>query len=237
VNDRSELFFSLFFSKVVKENVTELLNGHLEQARHLQKQVSRPGTYYHDELFVLAPFLHSLQNVSQILVLDVDLKFLSDVNLLFSEFANFSEAAFVGVAPELSPVYHHLLYKYRKANPGTRFGSTDPKHMQGINSGVLLVDVDKMRNSQNYTAVLEPDAITRLFEHFQIDGRASLGDQDFLALLSFEHPEFFHFLPCGWNRALCQFWRKVYPDIFDQYFFCDDQVKVYHGNCDSVIPP
>jgi hypothetical protein len=109
-----------------------------------------------------------------------------------------------------------------------------------INSGILLVDIGKMRASENFTAALEPGAISRLFDHFQIGGTASIGDQDFFlrcCRLNTRNSFFFNFLSCGWYRALCQFWRKVYLCIFDQYVFCDNRSIVYHGNCDSVIPP
>lgn len=68
--------------------------------------------------------------------------------------------------------------------------------------------------------------------------KGHLGDQDFYTLLSFERPEFFYTLSCGWNKQLCQWWRdKGYSEVFDKYFSCvDDEVKIWHGNCDTPFP-
>jgi len=67
--------------------------------------------------------------------------------------------------------------------------------------------------------------------------KGHLGDQDFFTLLSFEHPELFYTLDCGWNRQLCTWWKtKGYEDIFDQYYQCNSKVKIWHGNCDTPIP-
>ena len=52
-----------------------------------------------------------------------------------------------------------------------------------------------------------------------------------------EHPELFHVLDCTWNRQLCTWWKDHgYSDVFDQYFRCDGEVKIYHGNCNTPIP-
>lgn len=61
--------------------------------------------------------------------------------------------------------------------------------------------------------------------------------QDFFTVLSFEHGELFHVLPCGWNRQLCQWWRdKGYQAVFASYYNCDAPVSIYHGNCNTPIP-
>ena len=66
---------------------------------------------------------------------------------------------------------------------------------------------------------------------------AHLGDQDFYTLTSFEHPEFYHSLPCSWNRQLCRWWEdKGYQDVFADYFDCNKRINLYHGNCDTPIP-
>ncbi|CAG0914276.1 unnamed protein product [Notodromas monacha] len=222
--------------EISRQPVRSLFGSNLEQARSLQQMLARPGTYYHDELFVVAPFLHNVQGVTRLIMLDVDLKFVADIADLHAEFRNFSEKSVMALAPELSPVYYHILYNYRKKHPDSKFGSTSPKQMQGVNSGVILVDVEKMRESEEYRWVMEPANVSRLLDTYEVRNRTHLGDQDLLALMSFEHPELIHFLDCGWNRVLCEFWRSVYPKIFDEYFYCDKSVKIYHGNCGSTIP-
>jgi len=74
------------------------------------------------------------------------------------------------------------------------------------------------------------------------DGRFNfkghLGDQDWYTLVSYEHPELIYRLSCGWNRQLCTWWKlHGYADTFDSFAKCTEKVHLYHGNCDTPIPP
>jgi len=36
---------------------------------------------------------------------------------------------------------------------------------------------------------------------------------------------------------LCTWWKDHgYSDIFDAYFRCEGNIKMYHGNCNTRIP-
>ena len=64
-----------------------------------------------------------------------------------------------------------------------------------------------------------------------------LGDQDWYTLVSQEHKKLIHLLDCTWNRQLCQWWsHHGYKDIFNMFYHCDGDVKIYHGNCNTKIP-
>lgn len=67
--------------------------------------------------------------------------------------------------------------------------------------------------------------------------RGHLGDQDFYTLVGYEHPHLIQTLNCGFNRQLCTWWRDHgYSSIFADYFKCNHDVVVLHGNCNTRIP-
>ena len=107
-----------------------------------------------------------------------------------------------------------MLSVYRQSHPGTRAGDPAPKGNPGFNSGVLLMDLDRMRKSERYNTLLDSDIVEKLTQKYSYKGH--LGDQDFYTLVSLENEDLFYVLPCTWNRQLCQWWRdKGYEKVFD----------------------
>lgn len=130
---------------------------------------SKPGTYYSDALFFLSLGLHRIappeQNIA--IMFDADTKFRTDVKEIFKEFDNFGDSALFGLAPELSPVYRHVLYLYRSKNPKTIFG--DPGHSggyPGYNSGVILLNLDRLRKSLEYDQIVSRDMVEHIVEKY-----------------------------------------------------------------------
>ena len=135
----------------------------------------------------------------------------------------------------MQPVYRHTFWQYRQNNPGTRVGEPGPNGLTGFNSGVLLLNLDKMRKSTLYNSKLNSESVKSLTSEFMFKGH--LGDQDFFTLLSMRYESLFYILPCEWNRQLCHWWRENgYQDVFDLYYSCDTDIKIYHGNCNTPIP-
>lgn len=68
----------------------------------------------------------------------------------------------LGIAPEQSPVYRHVLYMYRAKYRDTEFGKPLSQHGNpGVNSGVLLLRLAKMRESDLYKRLLLPNQVKR----------------------------------------------------------------------------
>lgn len=150
-------------------------------------------------------------------------------------FDNFNKSQMVGIAHEQSPVYRHILYQYRDMHKDTLVGDPPPKGQPGFNSGVVLFDLEKMRNSFIYNRILLGRDIKHLSSKYNFRGH--LGDQDFFTLLSFDYPELFYTLPCSWNRQLCTYWKdNGYAEVWEKYFNCTGPIHVYHGNCRTKIP-
>ena len=134
---------------------------------------SKPGTYYSDALFFLSLGLHRIappeQNVA--VMFDADTKFRTDVKEIFREFDNFGEQDLFGLAPELTPVYRHVLYLYRSKNPKTTFG--EPGYsggFPGYNSGVILINLDRLRKSLEYDQIISRDSVEHMVDkyHFKV---------------------------------------------------------------------
>lgn len=196
---------------------------------------SRRGQYS-DPLFFLSIALHRVfpDDIHRIIMLDADLLFHSDIKQLEDLFPNFSDTNVIGLAYEQSPVYRHMFEIYRKHHQGTNVGDPPPTGRTGFNSGVVLLDLHKMRKSQLYNDMITSETVDVLSSKFNFKGH--LGDQDFFSLISMDHSELFYVLPCSWNRQLCLYWKKSYKHVFEDYYVCNETINIYHGNCNTPFP-
>ncbi|XP_037074991.1 xyloside xylosyltransferase 1-like isoform X2 [Pollicipes pollicipes] len=195
----------------------------------------RKGTYYNDVLFFLTTTMHrSLPRLKRVIMMDVDISVRADLALLDDHFERFSPENVMGLSLELSPVYRHVLEAHRRETGNLTAGGAPPAGFPGLNSGVVLLDLARMRASRRYNQLMTEHEIRRRTARYRFKGH--LGDQDLYTLLALDEPELFYVLPCGWNRQLCTFWRSVYADVFDQYFRCPGSISIYHGNCKATIP-
>uniref|UniRef100_A0A8C8HFK9 Uncharacterized protein n=1 Tax=Oncorhynchus tshawytscha TaxID=74940 RepID=A0A8C8HFK9_ONCTS len=131
-------------------------------------------------------FLSVLSSMSPksvcIVLLDVDLKYRSNIRELFLEFDRFPSGVVIGIAREMQPVYRHTFWQYRKENPQSCVGEPPADGLPGFNSGLL-----------------EPRNVSLLADQYHF--RGYLGDQDFFTMISMEHSRLIHSLACGWNCA------------------------------------
>lgn len=130
---------------------------------------SKPGTYYSDALFFLSLGLHRIASPNQkfAVMLDVDTKLRKDVKELFKEFDSFGNEALFGLAPELTPVYRHVLYVYRTQNPNTIFGEAHSAGgYPGYNSGMVLFNLERLRNSLEYDQIVGGNMVEHLSEKY-----------------------------------------------------------------------
>lgn len=130
---------------------------------------SNPGTYYSDALFFLSLGLHRIAPTDQnkAAMFDADIEFKADVKELFEKFDEFGDEALFGLAVELTPVYRHVLYTYRSKNSGTTFG--EPAYLggfPGFNSGVILFNFKKLRESKEYDFLLSNDSVADMTEKY-----------------------------------------------------------------------
>lgn len=215
------------------DNVVEPLQGLVS---YMQPHFTyKEGAYYSDALFFLSIGIHRVFPHKRLIMTDIDIKFLSDIKELYLHFDRFGPNAVIGIAQEQQPVYRHLLHNFRRKNPSTRVGSPLPDGKQGFNSGILLLNLERMRESTIYNDVISAETVDKLTKKYYFKGH--LGDQDFFSLISFEYEDLFYVLPCTWNRQLCQWWKyHGYENVFDSYYKCHGKINIYHGNCNAYLP-
>uniref|UniRef100_T1PL38 Glycosyl transferase n=1 Tax=Musca domestica TaxID=7370 RepID=T1PL38_MUSDO len=116
---RRSIIYSLYSMHLCAEQVMDIVNTMTPYFS------STPKSYYSDALFFLSLGLHRIadENMERAILLDCDIVFRADVRLLFNEFEKFAPDHLFGLAPELTPVYRHILYRYRANYPQTDFGS------------------------------------------------------------------------------------------------------------------
>ncbi|XP_067658696.1 xyloside xylosyltransferase 1-like isoform X1 [Haliotis asinina] len=223
--------------RIVVLDIEDITHRLYDLVKDMQSKFSGQRSYYHDALFFLSIAIHKVlpAHIHRVIMLDADLKFQGDIKDLYALFSNFSATNVMGIAHEAQPVYRHQFHQYRSQNKGTRVGEPPPNGLTGFNSGVLLLDIDRMRSSAVYNSLITAEVAEQLKKKYSFRGH--LGDQCFFTLLSLEHEDLFYVLPCNWNRQLCTWWKgKGYDDVFDLYFRCEGHINIYHGNCNTKIP-
>ena len=98
-------------------------------------------------------------SLRRFLAIDADVEFRVDPAQLYSEFDGFGPDAVLGAANDLAPHYHQMLTGWRTAHPDTELGM--PGQFQGLNVGVMLLWLDRMRASKLYNVYLTPTETTR----------------------------------------------------------------------------
>ena len=84
---------------------------------------------------------------------------------------------------------------YRVKNPDSPLGEPGP--LQGVNTGVVMLDLKKMRLSKELAAFLQPDRIDAACE--KLDFRSYFGDQDWWNMVVWSSPHLRYDLDCGFN--------------------------------------
>ncbi|XP_053687360.1 xyloside xylosyltransferase 1 [Sabethes cyaneus] len=252
---RKVVFYTLYDVKDCAEKISDIVKNMLPLFNY------KTGSYYSDALFLISLGLHRIVdvNMKRAIIIDCDVVFRSSVKELFDQFDHFSSEHLFGLAPELTPVYLHILFKYRAQNPHSLFGTPyylnktqlaigsslggffsrttkKTKHgYPGLNSGVVMLRLDRIRQSRLYEEIIKAESVKNMVEKYSFKGH--LGDQDFYTLMGFEFPGLIYRLDCVWNRQLCTWWKENgYGNVFDSYFHCEGTIKVYHGNCNTRIP-
>eukprot|EP00090_Calanus_glacialis_P016733 TRINITY_DN26183_c0_g1_i1.p1 TRINITY_DN26183_c0_g1~~TRINITY_DN26183_c0_g1_i1.p1 ORF type:complete len:433 (-),score=76.24 TRINITY_DN26183_c0_g1_i1:15-1313(-) len=185
---------------------------------------------YAADLFYIAPLYHkAFQAIDRMIFMDsTDLVIVSDIKDLQDRFDNIEDDAVMEVGLDLSPHYRTHLSDYYLTDLLSELGM--PGRYQGLNTGVVLFHLQKMRESKVYNDNLTPGKVDALFKYYKM--KMTVGDQDWFTLLSFEHPDLFTILPCQFNtQTSIQYWSSN-KEIFHSFHHCDvlKNIKIFHRN-------
>ena len=169
-----------------------------------------PAAKYNHDLFYLSPFYHLDFPLDKLIVTDTDIEFKFSIDLLYAQFALFSSNHLYSLGPDLTPFYADRLFDYRLLHPETQLGL--PGELQGVNTGVVLLHLKRMRENKKFNNYLEPEVVEELCDKFSFKG--FIGDQDWWNLVVWDSPQLMHPLPCSFNfQTTEQFntgpWKEV----------------------------
>lgn len=204
------------------------------EALDARKSNRELGDKYMSPLFYIGPVYHlAFTRLHKMVMLDsTDLGVVSDLKDLWEEFSKLEadETAVLAVGVDLAPHYYHQLEEYRAEWPSTRIGR--PGRLQGLNTGVVLYHLERMRESWLYNSYLHPEAVDHLMERYHL--KMSVGDQDWFTALSFAQPRLFSHLPCRFNtQTSLQYWSS-HRMMFGAYHQCEPsrpgRINIFHRN-------
>lgn len=148
---------------------------------------SSKGSYYSDDVFYLSPALHLVapDTLDKAIVVDVDTEFQSSICDLYNVFdkysllkilletaehllvlfSSFTDTQLFGLAPEMSPVYHHILWKWRNYK-GDKYKTQKHVNFNGLNSGVIMSYLERIRKSTEYNRLISPEWISSVVQKY-----------------------------------------------------------------------
>uniref|UniRef100_A0AAV2LRK2 LARGE xylosyl- and glucuronyltransferase 2 n=1 Tax=Knipowitschia caucasica TaxID=637954 RepID=A0AAV2LRK2_KNICA len=148
--------------------------------------------------------------LSQVIVLDTDITFATDIAELWGIFRKFTDKQVIGLVENQSDWYLGNLWKNHKPWPALG---------RGFNTGVILLHLERLRSmrwEQMWRLTAERELMSML--------STSLADQDIFNAFIKQKPVLVHRLPCFWNVQLSDHTRseQCYSEVSD--------LKVIHWN-------
>ena len=150
------------------EDVIDALKENIDESL-FDKEVmcGNENSKYVNNLFYIAPMYHRrMINLKKVIFLDIDISIQHNIKKLWVQFQNMEEKGHaeevirgkcIGLGHDLSPHYYHRLTDYIAGHPGTELGS--PGQYQGYNTGVVLFNLECLRQSNFERIHLQPDKV------------------------------------------------------------------------------
>ena len=184
--------------------------------------------FYFQDLFFISPFYHLVFPMNKFIITDADIEFMDHgLALLHSHFDLFKSDQLYAFAKDMSPLYRTMMFNYRQEHQETRIG--DPGDLQGVNTGVVMLNLERMRNSQVFSRYLDSEHMTELCQEYKFKG--FIGDQDWWNIVVWDKPQLVHFLDCAFNY---QFKQEFNTPPFDKVTKLFKNFNIYF-NCVSDI--
>ncbi|XP_031781618.1 LARGE xylosyl- and glucuronyltransferase 1 isoform X2 [Nasonia vitripennis] len=169
-----------------------------------------PNKHYSGVYGLLKLILPDAIRESKIIVLDTDVTVLNDVTLLWELFNNFNQEQVLGLVENQSNWYiKPSLYSTR---PWPALG-------RGFNSGVMLMDLQKLR-AKSFAKLWEHTAAVVLKDILE----TSLADQDIINAVIKNNPKFVYTIDCIWNVQLSD------HALSENCYSNADQLNIIHWN-------
>ncbi|XP_048729454.2 glucoside xylosyltransferase 2-like [Ostrea edulis] len=123
-----------------------------------------------------------LTNVDSVLYVDTDILFLSPLEEIWFHFTRFNNTQLIALAPESED---------RQTGWYNRFARHPYYGELGVNSGVMLMNLTRLRNSTWLPSVM------KYYREYKL--KITWGDQDLINIYFHFHPDELYIYPCEWN--------------------------------------
>ncbi|XP_063071343.1 glucoside xylosyltransferase 2 [Engraulis encrasicolus] len=160
-----------------------------------------------------------LKDVDALLYVDTDVLFLRPMDDIWSFFKAFNSSQLAAMAPE---------HEIPKIGWYSRFARHPFYGVTGVNSGVMLMNLTRIRSSRFKNSMIASglsweDMLHPLYQKYK--NHITWGDQDLLNIIFHYNPECLYTFPCQWNYR---------PDHCMYGSNCkgaeDEGVSILHGN-------
>ncbi|XP_034632435.1 glucoside xylosyltransferase 2 [Trachemys scripta elegans] len=160
-----------------------------------------------------------LKDVDSLLYVDTDVLFLRPIDDIWSFLKEFNSTQLAAMAPE---------HEIPKIGWYSRFARHPYYGTTGVNSGVMLMNLTRIRNTQFKnsmipTGLMWEEMLYPLYQKYK--NYITWGDQDLLNIIFYFNPECLYVFPCQWNYR---------PDHCMYGSNCkgaeEEGISVLHGN-------
>merc|ERR1719495_1567947 len=122
---------------------------------------------YHQDLFVIAPFYHTaFATLNRMIVVDVDVEVLDDLAELNQLFPETDGSEVMSVSLDQSG-YYRIINEFL-IELGLLQDIADKPIVRGLNTGVMLYDLEKMRKSEVFQEQLKKENYKILLESYYL---------------------------------------------------------------------
>ena len=159
------------------EGVIEALKENIDESLFNKEVIcGNENSKYVNDLFYIAPLYHrKMNNLKKILFLDIDIRIQHNIKKMWIQFQDMEDKSKVnkensskciGLGLDLSPHYYHRLVDYIAEHPNTDLGS--PGKLQGFNTGVVLFNLECLRESKFEEIHLQPEKVNKILKYKEV---------------------------------------------------------------------
>ena len=159
------------------EKVIEAFKENIDESLFNKEVIcGNENSKYVNDLFYIAPLYHrKMNNLKKILFLDIDIRIQHNIKKMWIQFQDMEDKSKVnkensskciGLGLDLSPHYYHRLVDYMAEHPNTDLGS--PGKLQGFNTGVVLFNLECLRESKFEEIHLQPEKVNKILKYKEV---------------------------------------------------------------------
>jgi len=202
----------------------------LEPAEDGTARVAAISSKYSEDLFYIGPFYgYEFTQMDRMIMVDADVAVREDLAYLYEYFDQMDSDELMGITTDQAGYYigttQWILQREKEKNK-TFIRTDDPIKQRGLNTGVVLYNLEKIRESETMREALKYDNIIQIKSDCYLKYAGfQLGDQDFFNVLMWREPQLFKTLPCAWNH-------QDTPVRTDKSLICTEKPKIVHKHGD-----